>query len=130
MAGAITFRAWDQTSGTNGAVVSTISNGGNTAFSANTDTASLTINGAPGAATANLLFTTAGNQTSAAGGITWNAGQVLQYGNAGDRFDIDGNLTTGTVELLAGFATTVPVRAMHYVQTAITIGTGLGTTSI
>ena len=81
--------------------------------------------GAPGAATANLLFTTAGNQTSAAG-ITWNAGQVLQYGNVGDRFDIDGGLTTGTVELLPGFVAPAPVRAMHYVQTAISIGTGTG----
>ncbi len=82
--------------------------------------------GAPGAATASLWFTTGGNQSTAAGGLTWTTGQVLQYGNAGDRFDLDGNLTSGTVDLLAGFATTVPVRAMHYVQTAITIGSGAG----
>jgi hypothetical protein len=38
---AITFRAWDQTSGTNGGSVSAASNGGSTAFSSATDTAAL-----------------------------------------------------------------------------------------
>lgn len=48
---AITFRAWDRTSGTNGATASTATNGGNSAFSSTTDTASLlvvsTVNSAP-----------------------------------------------------------------------------------
>ncbi len=44
MASAITFRAWDQTSGSNGAVADTTTNGGSTAFSSATDTASLVIN--------------------------------------------------------------------------------------
>ena len=43
IANAITFRAWDQTSGTNGALADTTTNGGTTAFSTATDTASLTI---------------------------------------------------------------------------------------
>jgi hypothetical protein len=79
--------------------------------------------GAPGAATGMLWFTTATGQTPAAGGTTWSAGQVLQYGNFGDRFDINGGTTTGTVDVLAGFNAPVPVRGMHYVQTSITIGT-------
>ncbi len=41
---AITFRAWDQTSGANGGTADTSTNGGTTAFSTATDTASLTIN--------------------------------------------------------------------------------------
>ncbi|MGY4169096.1 beta strand repeat-containing protein [Bradyrhizobium sp. USDA 4529] len=41
---AVTFRAWDQTSGSNGAKVDTSLNGGTTAFSTTTDTANLTIN--------------------------------------------------------------------------------------
>jgi hypothetical protein len=41
--GAITFRAWDGTSGSNGALADTTVNGGSTAFSTATDTASLTI---------------------------------------------------------------------------------------
>lgn len=48
---AITFRAWDQTSGTDGSVVSTTTNGGTTAFSVATDTASLTITGVEDAPT-------------------------------------------------------------------------------
>ncbi|MCB2008525.1 MAG: DUF4347 domain-containing protein, partial [Rhodoferax sp.] len=78
--------------------------------------------GAAGVASGQLWFTTAGNQGMSAGGTSWNAGQVLQYGNQGDRFDVDGGLTQGSVDPLAGFAETLPVRAMHYVQNAITIG--------
>ena len=40
---AITFRAWDQTSGVNGGLADTTTNGGTTAFSTATETASLTI---------------------------------------------------------------------------------------
>ncbi|MDB5204014.1 MAG: outer rane adhesin like protein [Candidatus Taylorbacteria bacterium] len=40
---ALTFRAWDQTSGTDGSLVSTASSGGTTAFSAATDTIGLTV---------------------------------------------------------------------------------------
>ncbi|MGD9857953.1 MAG: GEVED domain-containing protein, partial [Planctomycetaceae bacterium] len=38
-----TFRAWDQTSGTAGGTADTTANGGNTAFSMDTDTASITV---------------------------------------------------------------------------------------
>ena len=40
----ITFRAWDQTAGTNGSTADTTTNGGQTAFSAAADTASITVN--------------------------------------------------------------------------------------
>lgn len=40
---AITFRAWDQTSGTNGGTADTSTNGGTTAFSSVTDTAAITV---------------------------------------------------------------------------------------
>jgi len=39
----LTFRAWDRTSGTAGTMVNTTSNGGSTAFSTATDTASITV---------------------------------------------------------------------------------------
>ena len=39
----ITFRAWDQTSGAAGTTVSTVTNGGSSAFSSATDTASITV---------------------------------------------------------------------------------------
>ena len=41
---AITFRAWDQTSGSNGGTADVSSNGGATAFSTATETASITVN--------------------------------------------------------------------------------------
>ena len=41
---AITFRAWDRTSGSNGTLADTSTNGGTTAFSTLTDTASLVVN--------------------------------------------------------------------------------------
>ena len=44
LANAITFRAWDQASGSNGGTADTTTNGGTTAFSTATDTASLVIN--------------------------------------------------------------------------------------
>ena len=76
-----------------------------------------------GVAAGTLMFTTKGGQTLASDGTTWTAGQVLQYGNAGDYFDINGGTTTGTVDILAGFGAPVTVRGVHYVQSAITIGT-------
>ena len=44
IANAITFRAWDETSGSNGTLVDASANGGTTAFSTATDTASLVVN--------------------------------------------------------------------------------------
>jgi hypothetical protein len=41
---ALAFRAWDQTSGTNGSIADTSANGGATAFSSATDTAAITVN--------------------------------------------------------------------------------------
>jgi hypothetical protein len=43
LAAALTFRAWDRTSGANGALLSTASNGGATTFSSATDTASIVV---------------------------------------------------------------------------------------
>ncbi|MHB8973952.1 MAG: DUF4347 domain-containing protein [Pirellulaceae bacterium] len=44
LAAALTFRAWDQTSGTGGAVADASTNGGLTAYSSTTDVASLVVN--------------------------------------------------------------------------------------
>jgi hypothetical protein len=43
VAEAITFRAWDQTAGSNGGLASTVVSGGTTAFSAQAETASITV---------------------------------------------------------------------------------------
>ncbi|MBP6697158.1 MAG: PKD domain-containing protein [Flavobacteriales bacterium] len=55
IATAITFRAWDQTSGTNGGTADASTNGGTTAFSTATDVASLTITAVNDAPTATNL---------------------------------------------------------------------------
>lgn len=55
--GALTFRAWDRTSGANGTTANISTNGGTTAFSPTTNTASLTVtpvNDPPAAANGNL----------------------------------------------------------------------------
>ncbi|NMF99635.1 cadherin-like domain-containing protein [Aromatoleum toluolicum] len=57
----LTFRAWDQTSGTAGTKVDTSTNGGSSAFSSATDTAAITVtadNDAPAAAADKLIVTT------------------------------------------------------------------------
>ncbi len=78
---AITFRAWDGTSGSNGGTADTTNNGGTTAFSANSDTAAITVdnvNDAPlilgnelitnGDFTTNLSDWTTAGSVAAAGG--------------------------------------------------------------
>ncbi len=75
IASAITFRAWDQTSGTAGSKASTASNGGTTAFSAATDTASISITpgapvGAPTLAAASDSGTSSSDRLTNATAIT------------------------------------------------------------
>ncbi|MCC6609877.1 MAG: DUF4347 domain-containing protein [Burkholderiales bacterium] len=80
LASAITFRAWDQTSGANGALADTTANGGTTAFSAATDTASITVTAVNDAPT-----------TAASGG-------VLSYTENDPATRIDGTLTVFDVD--------------------------------
>jgi hypothetical protein len=82
----ITFRAWDQTSGTNGNTADASVNGGTTAFSTATETASITVASTvsvqdakvaePTSGTANMLFTVVLNAPAAAGGAS------VQYATA------------------------------------------------
>ena len=83
LATAITFRAWDQTSGSNGTLADTTSNGGTTAFSTATDTASLVIN--PVADTPSVTNATTNEDTQTTSGLVisrnaggWRRGDALQ----------------------------------------------------
>ena len=67
LASALTFRAWDQTSGTSGTLADTTSNGGTTAFSTATDTASLVIN--PVADTPSVTNATTNEDTQTTSGL-------------------------------------------------------------
>ena len=69
----ITFRAWDQTAGTVGSTADTSSNGGSTAFSGNTVSASVTVNSVNDAPL---------NVTPAAQVTGENMGLVFSSGNA------------------------------------------------
>ncbi len=62
---AVTFRAWDQTSGVNGTKVTTASNGGSTAFSTATDTANLTVTALNDAPVNTVPGTQAGTEDTA-----------------------------------------------------------------
>jgi hypothetical protein len=55
LAAAITFRAWDRTTGSNGGTADTTTNGGATAFSTGTDTASLVVTAVNDAPTASAI---------------------------------------------------------------------------
>jgi len=84
----ITFRAWDQTSGSNGETADVSTNGGLTAFSAETETASLTIN------QVNDAFTF----TSTAG-TSVNEDALYTY-----------NLTINDIDISDSFVITVPTK--------------------
>ena len=66
LANALTFRAWDQTSGNNGTLSDTSTNGGTTAFSTATDTASLTVTAVNDAPVVDLNAGGAGNNVTTA----------------------------------------------------------------
>ena len=63
---AITFRAWDRTSGVNGGLADSTVNGGSTAFSTLTDTAALTVNAVNDAPVVDLNAGGAGNNVTTA----------------------------------------------------------------
>ena len=93
LANAITFRAWDQTSGSNGTLADTSTNGGTTAFSTATDTASLVVtavNDAP-------VNTVPGAQTV-------NEDTALAIGGVSVT-DVDGNLSTVQLAVANGTVT-------------------------
>ena len=110
LATAITFRAWDQTSGSNGTLADTTSNGGATAFSTATDTASLVIN--PVADTPSVTNATTNEDTQTTSGlvISRNAADGAEV----THFKITG-ITNGTLYQNDG-TTPDQQRHVHYVR--------------
>ncbi|BAZ13172.1 hypothetical protein NIES4071_50110 [Calothrix sp. NIES-4071] len=81
---AITFRAWDQTSGVAGGVADTTINGGSTAFSTTTDVASIIVN-SPSPINDNFVSRTvisgsSGRITGTTDGATGEVGELTQSG--------------------------------------------------
>ncbi len=108
LASAITFRAWDQTSGSNATLADTTSNGGTTAFSAITDTASLTItavNEAPVLDNSKSPTLTAQNEDSGApsGAVGTLVSNLVDFASPAGQVDNVSDLNSGA---LLGIAVT------------------------
>lgn len=73
---AITFRAWDRTSGTAGSTADTTVNGGTTAFSTATDTASVTVTAVNDAPTITAIADQTLAEDTASGAIAFTIGDV------------------------------------------------------
>ena len=119
---AITFRAWDQTSGTAGTKVNTTVNGGISAFSAGTDTAGISITpGVPGGAPSLAAASDSGQSSS---DRLTNATAITVTGS--------GVAANGTVRLYAGstlVATTAANGAGAYQFTDADVSGLTGATS-
>src|SRR5206468_1779445 len=90
VASAVTFRAWDQSSGSNGALANTSVNGGTTAFSTALDTASITVtavNDAP---------------VAAADAATVAEGASVVVNLAANDSDVDNALDLASIQIVAG----------------------------
>ncbi|HMS83318.1 MAG TPA: DUF4347 domain-containing protein, partial [Nitrospira sp.] len=106
--GALTLRAWDQTSGTVGTKVSTASNGGTTAFSSATDTVAVTVsafNDAPTFAVGDgsVVTPVGSGHDYAFGSVVQPDGKIIAVGYASNgsnndfalvRYNADGTLDT------------------------------------
>ncbi len=133
LSAALSFRAWDQTSGTNGGVADTSANGGTSAFSATTDTASLLVsevNDAPvnaipvaqntGEDTA-LVFSIANGNPISIGDVDAGAGSVQLTLNASN-----GTITlAGTTGLSFGLGDGTADANMSFTGTLVDINAAL-----
>ena len=118
LASAITFRAWDQTSGSNGTLANTSTNGGTTAFSTATDTASLVVTAVNDAPTASNL--------SAA--ETYTEDTALNLINI-VASDVDSASITATLTLSNVAAGSLTTATSGLVTSTYNAGTGVWTAS-
>ncbi len=112
IASAITFRAWDQTSGTNGGSTNTTTSGGFTAFSTATDTASLLVNAvndAPVAVAEAVIAVEAGGVANGTAG-TNPSGNVLSN---------DTDVDSGDTKTVSGVAAGLVGSASGSVGTSV-----------
>ena len=119
LANAITFRAWDQTSGSNGMLTDTSTNGGTTAFSTATDTASLVVNAVNDAPVAvNDAYSVNEDTTLVVGPPTTNLANYWNFNDGGtSQIVVDsGSLANnGTLGSTAGVDANDPAWTAGYV---------------
>ena len=120
---AITFRAWDQTSGSNGTKVSTNANGGTTAFSTATDTASIAVAAVNDAPVVDLNAAGAGQDVTTA----FTEQTPVLIAPVGTLTDVDSaNLSSLTVTLTARpDGNAVESLSLNAAATAAASGAGL-----
>ena len=123
LANALTFRAWDQTSGNNGTLSDASTNGGTTAFSTATDTASLTVTAVNDAPVVDLNAGGAGNNVTTA----FTEQTPVLIAPVGTLTDVDSaNLTSLTVTLTARpDGNAVESLALNAAATTAASGAGL-----
>ncbi len=115
---AVTFRAWDQTSGTDGGSASTTTNGGTTAFSSNTDTIGLTVTAVNDAPTATNLNTAESYTEDTAKNFT----DIVVS-------DLDSTPVTATLTLSNAAAGSLNTGTSGAVTSTFNAGTGIWTAS-
>jgi hypothetical protein len=94
IASGITFRAWDQTSGTNGSLSAAVPNGGVAAFSSASDTASITINAV---SSGTMQFSSAAYAGNEGASVTVTVNRSTSSGSATIHYATsDGTATAGT----------------------------------
>ncbi|MUG95857.1 DUF4347 domain-containing protein [Scytonema sp. UIC 10036] len=98
---ALTFRAWDQSTGTNGGTANTTINGSRTAFSSATDTAAITVNGINNAPILSDLSVTLTSVNQNAGTPTGAVGTLVA-----SLVSLGGNVTDPDKDGLTGIAIT------------------------
>ncbi|MBI3905597.1 MAG: hypothetical protein HY309_08775, partial [Pseudomonas fluorescens] len=133
----ITFREWDQTSGTAGSKVDTATNGGTTAFSTATDTANITVTATDTAAPMVTVTSTAlGNAAGATSTVTFQFSEAvtgfdpstadvsLTRSTLSNITQVDGDTWTATLTRTTTGAVKVDVVASSYMDLAGNLGGG------
>ncbi|MGQ0667284.1 MAG: DUF4347 domain-containing protein [Nitrospiraceae bacterium] len=120
LANAVTFRAWDQTTGTNGGVADTSTNGGTTAFSTATDTAAITVTAVNDAPV---------NTMPGAQGTPQNTPLVFSTGNGNTITVADADVGVGALQVALS-ATNGTVLVGPVVGAATVSGDGSATVTI
>ncbi|HEY0587657.1 MAG TPA: VCBS domain-containing protein [Pseudoduganella sp.] len=134
----VTFRAWDRTSGTAGTKVSTTTNGGNSAFSAITDTASIAVdddNYAPVPAGDRIIVSSGTNVTLATSALLANDididGSALTITSVSSAFGISNLiLTSNGITFKSGNTAGASVGSFQYAVSDGRGGSATGTVLI
>ena len=124
LANAITFRAWDQTSGSNGTLADTSTSGGITAFSPLTDTAALTVTAVNDAPVVDLNAGVAGQDVTTA----FTEQTPVLIAPVGTLTDVDSATLTSLLVTLTARPDGNAVEALSLNGAATTAASGAGLT--